>query len=64
MIRTLVIALVVVLTQAASAQQKAQTPPDVWPVALDPEGPVYCMDVNRLLPDSLAGSLAWSGVAA
>jgi chemotaxis-related protein WspB len=43
---------------------KAQSPPDVWPVALDPQGPVYCMDVDRLLPESLAGSLAWSGVAA
>jgi chemotaxis-related protein WspB len=38
-------------------QVKATSPPDVWPVALDPEGPVYCMDVTRLLPDSLAGSL-------
>lgn len=36
---------------------KAATPPDVWPVALDPGSPVYCMDVNRLLPESLAASL-------
>jgi chemotaxis-related protein WspB len=43
---------------------KALSPPDFWPVALDPEGPVYCMDVNRLLPDSLARSLDWSAVAA
>lgn len=43
---------------------KASSPPDVWPVALDPEGPVYCMDVNRLLPDSLADSLAWCVAAA
>jgi chemotaxis-related protein WspB len=37
---------------------KALSPPDIWPVALDPEGPVYCMDVNRLLPEALARSLA------
>jgi chemotaxis-related protein WspB len=43
---------------------RALTPPDVWPVALDPEGPVYCMDVNRLLPEPLAASLVWSQVAA
>jgi chemotaxis-related protein WspB len=43
---------------------KALSPPDVWSVALDPDGPVYCMDVNRLLPDSLARSLAWSVEAA
>jgi chemotaxis-related protein WspB len=43
---------------------KAHSPPDVWPVALDPEGPVYCMDMNRLLPDSLARSLALSVEAA
>jgi chemotaxis-related protein WspB len=36
---------------------KSASPPDVWPVALDPEGPVYCMEVSRLLPESLAGSL-------
>lgn len=36
---------------------KASAPPDVWPVALDPEGPLYCMDVTRLLPEALAASL-------
>jgi chemotaxis-related protein WspB len=45
-------------------QVKSTSPPDVWPVALDPDGPVYCMDVSRLLPESLAGSLIRQTVTA
>jgi chemotaxis-related protein WspB len=38
-------------------QVQSTSPPDVWPVALDADGPVYCMDLNRLLPESITGSL-------
>jgi len=34
----------------------ATAPPEAWRMALDAEGPVYCMQVNDLLPEVLAGS--------
>jgi chemotaxis-related protein WspB len=43
---------------------KALAPPAIWPVALDPEGPVYCMEVDSLLPEALAGSLLKQAVNA
>lgn len=43
---------------------KAASPPDVWPVALDPAGPVYLVDACRLLPESITSALFQQAVAA